>query len=133
MKTKLSKTDLKHDIFVNEYLIDFNATRAYIAAGYSPKDANTNASKLLQITTIKTRIEEAQKKVIEKSGLTKQSLVDDLIQIKELARFDEKNLNNAIKAIEVLNKMHGYNEPEKIDHKHENTTINYIKPNDGNI
>ena len=62
MKTKLSKTDLKHDIFVNEYLIDFNATRAYIAAGYSPNKANTHASNLLQIDTIKTRIEEAQKK-----------------------------------------------------------------------
>ena len=39
--------------FCDEYLIDLNATQAAIRAGYSEKYANTNASKLLQITTIK--------------------------------------------------------------------------------
>lgn len=39
--------------FCDEYLIDLNATQAAIRAGYSAKYANTNASKLLQITAIK--------------------------------------------------------------------------------
>lgn len=39
--------------FCDEYLIDLNATQAAIRAGYSEKYANTNASKLLQNTTIK--------------------------------------------------------------------------------
>ncbi len=43
--------------FCDEYLIDLNATQAAIRAGYSAKYANTNASKLLQITAIKEFIQ----------------------------------------------------------------------------
>ena len=41
-------------IFADEYIISGNATQVAIAVGYSPKYANTNASKLLQNTTIKS-------------------------------------------------------------------------------
>ena len=47
----------KQQRFCDEYLIDLNATQAAIRAGYSEKYAHTNASKLLQITTIKEFIE----------------------------------------------------------------------------
>lgn len=43
--------------FVDEYLIDLNATQAAIRAGYKEKYAHTNANKLLQNTTIKEFIE----------------------------------------------------------------------------
>lgn len=46
----------KQKRFCDEYLIDLNATQAAIRAGYSVKYANTNAAKLLQITTIKEQI-----------------------------------------------------------------------------
>ena len=49
----MAKLTAKQQRFVDEYLIDLNATQAAIRAGYSPKYANTNASKLLQITTIR--------------------------------------------------------------------------------
>lgn len=48
----------KQKRFADEYVVDCNATQAAIRAGYSEKYANTNASKLLQNTTIKRRIEE---------------------------------------------------------------------------
>lgn len=48
----------KQKRFCDEYLIDLNATQAAIRAGYSKNYANTNASKLLQITTIKQYIDE---------------------------------------------------------------------------
>ena len=48
----------KQKRFADEYLIDCNATRAAISAGYSEKYANTNANKLLQNTTVKEYIEE---------------------------------------------------------------------------
>ena len=53
----VAKMTLKQQLFCDEYLIDLNATQAAIRAGYSKKYANTNASKLLQITTIKEYIE----------------------------------------------------------------------------
>lgn len=44
--------------FADEYIITGNATQSAIKAGYSEKYANTNASKLLQNTTIKSYIEQ---------------------------------------------------------------------------
>ena len=53
----MEKMTPKQKRFCDEYLIDLNATQAAIRAGYSKKYANTNAAKLLQITTIKDFIE----------------------------------------------------------------------------
>ena len=53
----------KQKRFCDEYLIDLNATQAAIRAGYSSKYANTNASKLLQNTTIKKYLDEQLKKM----------------------------------------------------------------------
>ena len=49
---------LKQQRFADEYIISGNATNAAVKAGYSSKYANTNASKLLQNTTIKSYIDE---------------------------------------------------------------------------
>lgn len=49
----MAKMTAKQRRFCDEYLIDLNATQAAIRAGYSEKYAHTNATKLLQITTIK--------------------------------------------------------------------------------
>ena len=59
----MAKMTEKQRRFCDEYLIDLNATQAAIRAGYSPNYANTNASKLLQITTIKDFL---QKRMAEK-------------------------------------------------------------------
>lgn len=57
----------KQKRFCDEYLIDLNATQAAIRAGYSSKYANTNASKLLQNTTIKKYLDERLKKMQDES------------------------------------------------------------------
>ena len=54
----MAKMTPKQKRFCDEYLIDLNATQAAIRAGYSEKYAHTNATKLLQITTIKNYIAE---------------------------------------------------------------------------
>lgn len=59
------KLTAKQRRFCDEYLIDLNATQAAIRAGYSSKYANTNAAKLLQITTIKDFID---KRMAEKES-----------------------------------------------------------------
>ena len=65
MATRMTAKQMR---FCDEYLIDLNATQAAIRAGYSEKYANTNASKLLQITTIKDfiakRMEEKESTLI---------------------------------------------------------------------
>lgn len=52
------KLTLKQKKFADEYIISGNATESAIKAGYSSKYANTNVSKLLQNTTIKSYIDE---------------------------------------------------------------------------
>lgn len=52
------KFTLKQKKFADEYIISGNATESAIKAGYSSKYANTNVSKLLQNTTIKSYIDE---------------------------------------------------------------------------
>lgn len=57
----MSKLTLKQKRFADEYIITGNATESAVKAGYSKKYANTNASKLLQNTTIKRYIDERLK------------------------------------------------------------------------
>lgn len=52
-----SKLNPKQQAFADFYIETGNATKAAIKAGYSEKYANTNASKLLQNTTIKSYID----------------------------------------------------------------------------
>lgn len=59
----MAKLTAKQQRFCDEYLVSLNATQAAIRAGYSPHYANTNASKLLRITTIKDFL---QKRMAEK-------------------------------------------------------------------
>ena len=61
----MARMTAKQKRFCDEYLIDLNATQAAIRSGYSVKYANTNASKLLQNTTVKEYID---KRMAEKES-----------------------------------------------------------------
>lgn len=65
--------------FVKEYIVDFNGTRAAIAAGYSKTSARQQASKLL----VKEKIQKLLKKEIKKRN--KRVEVDQDRVIQELA------------------------------------------------
>ena len=47
----------KQKLFVEEYLIDLNATQAAIRAGYSPETANEQGSRMLANVSIRNEIE----------------------------------------------------------------------------
>jgi phage terminase small subunit len=51
----------KQKAFVQEYLVDLNATQAATRAGYSPKTANEQSVQLMKLPTIKRAIMEAIK------------------------------------------------------------------------
>ena len=50
----------RQSLFVNEYLVDMNATNAAVRAGYSPKTAKSQASRLLTIVNVKAEIQMRQ-------------------------------------------------------------------------
>lgn len=113
------KLTAKQERFVQEYLISLNATDAAIKAGYSEKTAYSIGNENLSKPIIKAAIALSQAKTEETLLITKESLIEDLIAIKELNRFSERTSHVAIKAIEVINKMQGYNAVEKkeVEHK----------------
>ncbi len=54
--------------FVAEYLIDLNATQAATRAGYSPRTANEQGSRLLADASVAAAIAEGQKALYDKLG-----------------------------------------------------------------
>jgi len=59
----------KQQLFIKEYLIDLNGTQAAIRAGYSPKTANEQASRLLANANIRTAVQLAMDKRSEDLGI----------------------------------------------------------------
>jgi phage terminase small subunit len=67
--------------FVEEYLIDLNATQAAIRAGYSEKRANAIGYDLLTKTDIENAIHAAKEKRSERTGVTADRVVKELARI----------------------------------------------------
>lgn len=94
--------------FIEEYLIDLNATQAAIRAGYSAKTANRISSKLLTNIDIQAALQSAQALRSERTQITADKVLTDIELIKQDAmRFDgEKMINHAaaLKACELQGK-----------------------------
>ena len=73
----------KQQRFVEEYLVDLNATRAAVRAGYKEKNAEQIAYQLLQKTSVSTAIQEAQQKRSERVQITQDYVLEGLKEITE--------------------------------------------------
>lgn len=60
----------KQKLFVKEYLVDLNATRAAIAAGYSEKTAKQQGSRLLTNVDVAAKVAELSQKRAEKLDIS---------------------------------------------------------------
>ena len=88
--------------FVEEYLIDFNATQAAIRAGYSKKTAGAIGSENLQKPEIIKALAQGSNEVIEQCGLSKERVIQELSR---LALGDVRKLyspNGSLKPIHEL-------------------------------
>ena len=79
----------KQEKFCQEYIIDFNATRAAIEAGYSKKTANVIGNENLIKPYIATRLQELMKEREERTEITQDMVVKELANI---AFFDIGNV-----------------------------------------
>lgn len=75
--------------FIDEYLIDLNATQAAIRAGYSEKTANEQGARLLANVSVRSAIAEAQKKRAERTGITAERA---LAEVWKIATADPREL-----------------------------------------
>lgn len=101
-------------VFCDEYLLNgMNATKAYLVAypKCGEEAARRLASKLMTKNDIKSYIQERQCITSKNLGISKEEIIQDLIDIKNANKKDRPSI--ATKAIEVINKMQGYNAVEK--------------------
>lgn len=71
----------KQKRFVEEYLIDLNASQAAIRAGYSPKTAQEQSYQLIRKTSVAAAIKEAMQKRSRRTGLTQDMVLEELSSI----------------------------------------------------
>lgn len=98
----------KHELFCQEYLIDLNQTQAAIRAGYSPKTAQEQSSRLLSNVIIRARIGELM------DARSKRLLVDGDFVIKGLLEV----YHRCIQAVPVM--TFDYNEKGMVQAVDEN-------------
>jgi phage terminase small subunit len=71
----------KRQRFVEEYLVDLNATQAAIRARYSPKRADAIGHDLLSFTEVKNAIDEALEERRKKNEVTAERVIQELARI----------------------------------------------------
>lgn len=73
----------KQRIFVEEYLVDLNATQAAIRAGYSERTASRIGPQLLGKNWVREAIEKAQAKRARRVEVTQDYVINNLVEIVE--------------------------------------------------
>lgn len=68
--------------FVNEYLVDLNATQAAIRAGYSAKTANEQGARLLAHVSVKELLAERMDAREKRTEITQDSVMRDIEAVK---------------------------------------------------
>ena len=113
----------KQELFCQTYIKTGNASEAYRTAYNASKmkdtTINEKSSRLLKEYKISTRVNFLRNKVEEKHDLTKDKIINRLKEIifaQEQLGVDKIDLTAMNKAIDTVNKMLGYNEPEKVEH-----------------
>ena len=117
----------KQKAFVQEYLVDLNATQAAIRAGYSSNTATKIASENLTKPDIQKAVQAALKAREKRTEVTQDYVIAKLREIVEKDASDgpdsELKYANKIRALELLGKhtgafdggaKEGQNEPVKV-------------------
>lgn len=89
----------KQQRFVEEYLIDLNATQAAIRAGYSAKSAEVQGSRLLSNAKVQAAVTESQAKRAEQTGIDASYVLNRLVEIDQMDVLDIMNDDMSLKAI----------------------------------
>jgi len=99
-----------------------NAKHAAIHVGYKEKTAQTQGSRLLNNVKVKEYIAKCKAKVSKKLEITRESQLERLSQLHDLAltpsgEYGNIEIRNAIAAIQEQNKMLGFLAPTKTENK----------------
>jgi phage terminase small subunit len=104
----------KHSAFIDNYMANgYNATQAYfdVYKSSSRQVAQVSSQRLLNMQPIKDEINRRQKEVAEATNTDRDGLIAVLNEMVKQNRYGKPFV--ALKAIELLNKMCGFNEADK--------------------
>ncbi len=85
----------KQKLFVEEYLIDLNATQAAIRAGYSTQTAQQTGSENLSKPVIKNAIDKALAERSKRTGVNADRIVQELAKLAFINPTDVINMDEA--------------------------------------
>lgn len=74
----MSKSNARYELFAREYVIDLNAKRAAVAAGYSEQTASSKGSQLLTIVKVRKLVDGLLSKRASKLELKAEQVVEEL-------------------------------------------------------
>lgn len=94
---RVAKLTDKQQRFVDEYLIDLNATQAAIRAGYSTKTADQQGSRMLANVKIKQAVAEKQAQRSKRTGVNQDRVVLELAKVAFAKMTDIVDSNGRIK------------------------------------
>lgn len=93
----MAKLTDKQQRFVDEYLIDLNATQAAIRAGYSAKTADQQGSRMLANVKVKQVVAEKQAQRSKRTGVNQDRVVLELAKVAFAKMTDIVDSNGKIK------------------------------------
>lgn len=94
---KKGKLTEKQQRFVEEYLIDLNATQAAIRSGYSAKTADQQGSRMLTNVKVQNEISKAMAERSRRTGVNQDRIVLELARIAFVKMTDVVNADGEIK------------------------------------
>jgi hypothetical protein len=93
----------KEQMFIAEYLIDGNGTRAALAAGYVASNARKSASEALKRPRVQAALKAAKAKLLNKLELSAAKVLEDIERISNKAE-RAREFSAALKGKELLGK-----------------------------
>lgn len=91
----MAKLAEKQRLFVEEYLIDLNATQAAIRAGYSPRTAQEQGSRLLSNAMVRACVDKALAERSKRTGVNAERVVRELAKLGFVNAADVINFREA--------------------------------------
>ena len=92
---------------------------AFDCARSKPETVQANASRLMANSTVAARVEKLKAELAEKSLWKREDSVNVLAEIAKAAEKDA----DRVRAVSELNKMHGFEAPQKVEHSGTVTAI----------
>ncbi len=113
----------KQKLFVKEYLVDLNATRAAISAGYSENGGSVAGARLLRNAKVKEAISKSSQKRTEKLEITADYVLKNIRDVVEKALVRGEGAI-ALKGLELLGKYRKLF-TDKVEHSGQIENVNF--------